>query len=180
MHLWQIIIIGILLFLNLCIVIALIGAFIGASFGSPFIPSKKRIVEKMLDLANIENNDCVFDLGCGDGRIIFSAEKKGAKCIGIEISPPVYLYALLRKLIQRKKSEIRFGNFFYQKDLNDADVIFMFLMPETIQKFANEILPNLKKGTRIISHAFSIKKLKAKKILPRTETGHAPIFLFVK
>lgn len=180
MNSWQIIIIGILVFLNLCIIIVLIGAFIGLSFGSPFVPSKNQAVKKMLKLANIKSGERVFDLGCGDGRIVFAAEKKGAICTGIEISPPVYLFAYLKKIIQRKKSEIRFGNFFYQKDLVDADVIFLFLLPETMQKFANEIFPKLKNGTRIISHAFNIKKLKAKKILSRIETGHAPIFLFVK
>jgi len=176
----QIIAIGILLLVNIFFFLMLAGGMLGASFGSPFIPTSNKILKKMIDLAEIKKGQKVFDLGCGDGRIIFASEEKGALCTGIEISPPVFLIAKLIKFCKRKKSKLILGNFFNNKDIFQADVIFLFLMPKVMQKFYQEIFPHLKKGTKIISHAFTIKNLTAKKSILRRDSGHAPIFLFVK
>ena len=174
------VVILILLLIFLFFFLTLAGSFFGAYFGAPFVPTSKKILRKMIKMAEIKKSDKVFDLGCGDGRIVFEAEKYSDSCIGIEISPPIIILAYLRKLFCRKKSEIRLGNIFTQKDIDSADVIFTFLFPKMMEKFYKEIFPKLKKGTKIVSHAFRIKELKPKKQLLRKETRHAPIFLFEK
>ena len=176
----QIGIVAVLLVLNFFFLLALAGSLLGSSFGSPFVPTQRKVLQKMIALAQIKSGERVFDLGCGDGRVVFAAEKKGAICTGIEISPPVWLIARVRRFFAGKKSEIRLGNIFKQKDLSQANVIFLFMLPAVMERFHRLIFPKLKPGTRIVSHAFSMKGLRPTKTLSRKETGHAPIFLFVK
>lgn len=180
METWQIILLTVLTLINLILGISLIGIMFGASFGAPYVPSRKKIVNKMIDLANLKEDDKVFDLGCGDGRIVFAAENYTRNCIGIDISPPVILWAKIKRFFLKKKSQLKIGNFFHIKEVKEADVIFLFLFPQLMKKFYKEIYPHLKKGTRIISHAFIIDELQPKKALLRKKTGHASIYLFVK
>ena len=178
---WQIVVLALVVLLNLFFLITLIAGLIGASFGSPFVPSGRKIVRKMIALAEIKKNEIVFDLGCGDGRIVFEAEKTGAECFGIEIAPPVWILAQIRKFVSRGKSKIILGNLFSQKEeLKKADVIFLFLLPSVMEKFHRDVFPHLKREVRIVSHAFNFKNLAPTKLISRAESGHAPIYLFVK
>jgi len=177
---WQILILVVLVLVNLFFLLTLIGGLLGASFGSPFVPSGKKIIAKMVKMAQIKPGEKVFDLGCGDGRILFEAEKAGGNCVGVEIAPPIFLIAKLRKFLKKSKAKIRLGNLFSQKDLKTADVVFLFLMPPVVEKFYREIWPKLKPGARVVSHAFEMKKLPPTEKISRKESGHAPIYLFVK
>lgn len=180
MEIHEYIILAIIIFVNLCVAMMLIGSVAGSFFGAPFIPSGNKITEKMVKMAKVKKTDRVFDLGCGDGRIVFMAEKYSDYCVGVEISPPVWLIAQLRKLITRKKAKIRLGDIFSIKDIKEADVIFIYLLPQMVKRFHKKIYPQLKSGTRIVCHAFTIKELKPSKIITREESGHAPLFLFIK
>ena len=125
---------------------------------APFVPSNRKRRSIMMKLANIGNQDIVYDLGCGDGRFVFEASKKAKKAIGYELSIPLYLLGKIRSLFYKKKAKIRFGDFFKQ-DLSDADIIFCYLMPKAIQRFYKELWPTLKPGTRFITNQFPIKNL---------------------
>ncbi|MCT4592212.1 MAG: hypothetical protein N4A36_02415 [Candidatus Gracilibacteria bacterium] len=179
MLLFKIIIIGLILIINLIIGLLMLGSIIGHIMGSPFFPSSDKNVRKMIKLAELKDTDVVFDLGCGDGRIIFAAEKHCQKSIGIEGSFFVYLLALFRKFISNNKAEIRRQNIFDTKDLADANVIFVFLLPAMMEKFYQKIFPSLKNGTKIISNGFNIKSLKPTKTIPREKNEH-PVYLFIK
>lgn len=123
----------------------------------PFIPTFGKDLRKMMALADIQKGDRMYDLGCGDGRLVFAAGAKGAKATGIEYAIPPYLYAKLRSFFHAG-STILFGDF-WTRDYRDADVIFCYLLPETMQKFYAEIWPQLKKGTRVVSNSFKMKNL---------------------
>ena len=130
-----------------------------ALLGAPFVPTPLPRVRKMLELAKIEPGDKVYDLGCGDGRLVHLASReKQAKAVGFELSPPIWLWAKIAQPFWNSKAKIKFRNF-YKQDISDADVIFCYLMPETLKKFQKE-LGKLKKGTRIVSYAFKIPELK--------------------
>lgn len=145
--LWIIIFLGVLI----------IPGFYGAVTSGPFVPSARKRHKIMMKLADLKSSDVVYDLGCGDGRLVFHSAKSVKKAIGYEISIPLYLFGRIRQLFSRK-GFIRYGNI-WKQDYSDADVIFCYLLPNAMNQFYKEIWPDLKKGTRVISNAFQMHDL---------------------
>src|SRR5262249_42146627 len=116
----------------------------------PYVATPDRVVDRMLELAEIQPDDDVYDLGCGAGRIVIAAAKKyGVKAVGIDIDP---------KLVRRAKANvkkskvghlvtIRRGDIF-EEDFSDATVVAMYLMPEVNVRLMPK-LKQLREGTRI-------------------------------
>ena len=179
----QLFLIGLIFFLNFSILVMTLGTLFGASFGAPFVPSGRKTVAKMIEIADLKKNQKIFDLGCGDGRLVFAAAKKGARATGIEISPIVFFLAKIRGFFAReKKAKIRFGNIFSEKfrdEIQNADVIFAFLLPPMMTRLFDEIFPKMKKNSKIISHAFSPKNVSPTKVFPKTK-HHGKILVFEK
>lgn len=123
--------------------------------GAPSIPTRKKVLYTMLRLARITPGEKVYDLGCGDGRVVFAARKAGAKAVGYELSLPTYLLAKLRSLAH-PGSRIEYKNFWTQ-DYSDADVVFCYLLTSSMQTFKEKVWPHLKPGCRVVSHAFTMK-----------------------
>lgn len=129
-----------------------------------FVPTPQIVVDKMLEVANIKSNDVVYDLGCGDGRIVIAASKKyGVKSIGYEINPE--LVKLAKENVQKS-----FGDNFLESppeikqqdilevDLSGATVITLYLFPELNAKLVPQ-LKKMKTGSRIVSHYHKIPGL---------------------
>lgn len=110
----------------------------------------------MIELAGDMKNKNIYDLGCGDGRLVFASSLKGANAIGIEISYFVYLLALLRKWFTQSSGKIKRKSL-WDENLENADIIFLYLLPAMMKKFEIEKIPTLKKGCRIISNGFSFQ-----------------------
>jgi SAM-dependent methyltransferase len=123
--------------------------------GAPFVPTPQRMLRRMLIAAHIRDGSKVYDLGCGDGRLVFAAAEEGADAVGYEFSVPTFVYAKLRSLF-RKRVSIRYGDF-WKRDYADADVIFCYLLTDTMQTFKRQIWPQLKPGCLVVSHAFKMK-----------------------
>lgn len=123
---------------------------------SPWAPwwrTKDREVRKGLKLANVGKKDIVYDLGCGDGRVLILAAKEfGAKGVGIEIDPlRVFLSRfLIRYYGVADKVVIRKANFF-NHDLSGATVVFVYLVPRALTQLMPKLLRELRKGARIVS-----------------------------
>jgi len=125
-------------------------------YAAPWVPTSMVEVHKMLQLAEIGPGDLVYDLGCGDGRIIIVAARQyGSQAIGIEIDPLRYVWCqiLITILGLRDRVQIVYGDFF-KKDLSDADVVTCYLLPATNEKLENKFLQELKATTRVVSHDF--------------------------
>jgi SAM-dependent methyltransferase len=119
-----------------------------------WLPSAQRLVDKMLDLANVTPKDYVIDLGSGDGRTVITAAKRGARALGIEFNPD--LVELSKRLAAKEgvadRAKFIKGDVF-ESDFSQATVITMFLLPELNLKLRPQIL-SLKPGTRVVSNTF--------------------------
>lgn len=126
---------------------------------APFVPSPQHIVERMLEAAALKPGETVFDLGCGDGRVLVTAvEKFRAKAVGVELSPKVAQMAkdnIKYKGIQNSASVIE-GNLL-DVDLSNADVVTLYLLTESNSKLRPNLERYLKPGARVVSHDFEIR-----------------------
>jgi SAM-dependent methyltransferase len=149
--------------------------------GAPFVPTPMYRVKKMVAMAKIKKGQRVYDIGCGDGRFVYiAANEYGANATGIELSPIVYLLALVRKLFWKSKAQIRYANFKHC-DLSDADIIFCYLLPESLEKIQPDLDKQFKKGTRIYSYAFKIPGWKLIETEERDkQLNLAPVFVYEK
>jgi len=120
----------------------------------PFIPTPKAIVDDMIALAVIKKGDRVYDLGCGDGRLLLAAAKQGAIATGYELSIPALLIAKWRTR-KYPQIDVRYGDF-WKREYSDADVIFCYLLKEKMKMFEETIWLQMKPGTRVVSHAFKM------------------------
>ena len=161
---------GVLFFTFLMLITAVISLFLKV----PYVPTKKRVMKKMIEVAKLKNNDVVYDLGCGDGRLLFAAEKtKKVKGTGYELAPIPYLLAKLGQFFHNSKVRIKMSNFF-GANLKDANIIFCYLGPETTSKLYKKIKHECKKGTRIISNTFSVHGIQPSRIWPQNKKLKLP------
>jgi cyclopropane fatty-acyl-phospholipid synthase-like methyltransferase len=128
------------------------------AYSDLYVPTPQNAVEKMLDMARVTKDDVVFDLGCGDGRIVATAAKKfGARGVGVDLNPVRIkeARATVRKFGVEKLVEIRLGNALHVKDLDRATVVCLYMLPEFMAKLEPIVKAKLKPGARIISHDFT-------------------------
>ena len=129
--------------------------------GAPWVPTSMKMVHKMLSMAEVGPDDVVYDLGCGDGRMIVTAARRyGARAVGIEIDPFRYLWcqALISVLGLRERVKVVYGNFFSQ-NLSDADVVTCFLVQATNLQLESKLKRELRPGTRVLSNRFAFPGL---------------------
>ncbi|HET8562740.1 MAG TPA: methyltransferase domain-containing protein [Candidatus Binatia bacterium] len=123
----------------------------------PFVPTPQEVVDKMIDLAGVKKGDTVYDLGSGDGRIVITAAKKGARAVGFEIDPDLVKESRenINKAGVQQLAEIRHQDIL-TVDLSAASVVTMYLLPDVNLKLKPNILSQLKPGSRVVSHAFDM------------------------
>lgn len=146
---------------------------------APWVPTPEKRILKMLELANIKPGDKVYDLGCGDGRMVHLASKVyGAKGIGVEFSPLVYAMARVRNFILRSKSQLVFADF-RKVDLSDAKVVMFYLLPQAVKNLKPKFERELKPGAKVISYAFEMEGWQTSHFEPKDPAkNHAPIWLY--
>lgn len=140
-------------------------------------PSTRKIVEAMLKLANVKSGDIVYDLGCGDGRVVITAAKSfGATGVGIDIDPERIKEARenARKAGVTGKVEFRNEDLF-QADISRATVVALYLYPWVNLKLRPKLLAELKPGTRVVSNLHDMGDWKAEK---QIEVDNHPIYFW--
>jgi ribosomal protein L11 methylase PrmA len=124
----------------------------------PYVPTTPQLVERMLKLAAVTKSDTVYDLGCGDGRIVvMAAQKFGAHAVGVDIDPE----RIKEANENAKKAGVTDRVKFIQANLFDADVkpatvVTLYLLPGVNLKLRPKLLKDLKPGTRVVSHSFDM------------------------
>lgn len=124
-------------------------------FGAPYFPSLKPHLAAAFNLLDLKKGQVVYDLGCGDGRFLKEAARRGYRAVGYELNPFMFAYAWLTTRKYRQLVKVRFGNF-WKADINEADAIFIFLLTKYMPKFDEFIKKSGKKNIKIASHAFKI------------------------
>jgi SAM-dependent methyltransferase len=122
-----------------------------------FLPTPERVVEEMMDLARVRPGDVVYDLGCGDGRLVIAAAKRGAKkAVGVDIDPERIREARENARSEGVADKVTFieGDLF-EVDFSDATVVTLYLLPELNLRLRPKLLA-LAPGTRVVSHAFDM------------------------
>lgn len=125
---------------------------------APFIVTPDKIVDKMIEMAQISNHDMVYDLGCGDGRLVITAAvKNGCRGVGFDIEPQRVAEATenarlhaVDKLVLIKQQDV------FTIDLREADAILMYLLPQMLRDLVPQF-DQCRPGTRLVSHDFPIE-----------------------
>ena len=133
---------------------------------APFVPTPQAVVDRMLELAEVTKDDIVYDLGCGDGRIVITAAKKyGARGVGLDFNP--------QRIAESKTNAQKEGvedlvEFILQDamaaDVSKATVVMLYLLSSSNMKLRPLLTKQLQPGARIVSHAFSMGDWEADKI----------------
>lgn len=146
-----------LLLLLIFFVLYLLASIISAFSRVPFVGSKQRKIRSIIAQVNPAPGARFYDLGSGDGRIVFlAAEKFGLHATGIEFNPLLILFCAIKKRILRLKHAHFIRANILQHTYNKVDIIYVFLFPHLLEALAPKFIAECKKGTVIISHGFKI------------------------
>ena len=133
---------------------------------APFVPTPELVVVKMLAAAELKSGETLYDLGCGDGRILFvAAQKFGANAVGVELSSKLVKDATDRILqlgLQRQVKVIE-GNLM-DVNLQSADVVTLYLMRLSNERLKPNLRKQLKPGARVVSHDYPIPGWKPQRV----------------
>lgn len=146
----------------------------------PYVPTPADVVDRMLALGNVTSSDVVYDLGCGDGRIVVAAAKKyGARAVGFDIDPDRIREseanakaAGVEHLVSFKQQDI------LTVDLSPASVVTLYLLSEWNLRLRPALTSQLKPGSRIVSHAFTMGDWEPEKTEVFTDSGGSPRSLY--
>ncbi|MEO8595389.1 MAG: class I SAM-dependent methyltransferase [Candidatus Solibacter sp.] len=149
----------------------------------PYVPTTEPAVEAMLKLAGVTKTDIVYDLGCGDGRIVITAAKMfGARGVGIDINPVRITEAKENAKKAGVENLVRFEeNDLFEADFKQATVVTLFLLPNINLKLRPKLLEDLKPGTRVVSNTFTMDDWKPEKevIVADSESSYLSHRLFL-
>lgn len=143
----------------------------------PYVPTPIAVVDAMLDLAQVKRSDTLYDLGCGDGRIVVRAAVRfGCRGVGVDLDPQRVKEAKENALKSGVQGLTRFdvGDVF-EFDFRGATVVTMYLLPSVNLKLRPRLLAELKPGTRIVSHDFDMGDWKPE---VAREVNNSRIFLW--
>jgi len=144
----------------------------------PYVPTPEEVVDAMLKLAGVTRSDIVYDLGCGDGRIVVRAVKNfgAAKGVGIDIDPERIKEANENAQKNGIASKVSFiEKDLYEADIKEATVVTLYLLSSVNLKLRPKLLKDLRPGTRVVSHQFDMGDWKPDK---KIEIGYRSIYLW--
>lgn len=172
---------------------AAVGGFVSQASGAepsvPYVPTPQVVVERMLQMARVTPQDYVIDLGSGDGRIVVTAAQKfGARGFGVDLNPVRIKEATENAAKAGVSDRVTFfQRNLFETDLSQASVLTMYLLPRVNLDLRPKVL-DLKPGTRVVSHDFSMDEWKAdeavnvdvpEKYGPGSGTGTSTIYYWV-
>jgi len=133
----------------------------------PFVPVRKKVLSEIISALELKDKSVLYDLGCGDGRVLFAASEvyKNITCVGIEKAPFPYLWAKYCQFFAGdKRVSILYGDMF-KLDISPATHIFLYLFPRLMNDLLPKFEKELKPGSRVVSCDFEFANKKPIKII---------------
>lgn len=148
---------------------------------APYVPTPQDVVERMLALAGVGANDVVYDLGCGDGRLVITAARKyGARGVGVDIEPERIAESRANAKAAGVESLVTFHlQDAMTVDVSEATVVTLYLLSSSNLKLRPLLTKQLRPGARIVSHAFSMGDWKPEKVETFTDANGSTRTLFL-
>ncbi len=146
----------------------LLGCVIGLSWfagsDAPYVPTKMERIRKILKLAGVKKGKKFYELGSGDGRVVFAAAKLGANSVGIEQSWLRVLYSRYKSASHSSSGNTKFyhGNIF-SRIYEDANVVYIYLLHKGVKKLEEKLRKELKKGSIVITQTYHFPNWKPSK-----------------
>jgi predicted RNA methylase len=147
---------------------------------APYVSSPQRAVDRMLEMAAVKPGELVYDLGCGDGRVLITAVQKfKAKAVGIEISDKLVRRASERvaSLGLQNQAKVVKGDL-RQVDFSNADVVVMYLLTDSNEEIRPRLEKLLKPGARVVSYSYAVPGWKPVRVDKTDEHYGHSIFLY--
>lgn len=161
--------------ISIIVILKVVSTAVSLIFGAPSVDSSTRLIKKALKLAKLKKGEKIYDIGSSNGQVLKIASRDfSTKAIGLEIAPFPYLISRINCLGQ-KNIIIKFKNMF-KEDLNDADVIYCYLLPGLMQKLSQKFDRELKPGVRVVSNGFLLPD---KKPLKMIQVGRNKLYLYI-
>jgi SAM-dependent methyltransferase len=149
--------------LALCLLLAVAGVWVGgdAQTRTPdvqYVPTPNNVVAEMLRLTAVTKKDVVYDLGCGDGRLVITAAKRyGARGVGIDIDPQRISESRANARQAGVTDRVQFlQQDLFEADIHEATVVTLYLLPKLNVQLRPKLLRDLRPGTRVVSHDFDM------------------------
>lgn len=139
-------------------------------FGAPFLPTLKPQIGAALDLLDLQPGETMLELGCGDGRVLIAAAKRGIKSVGYELNPILATIAWVRTRRYGKQVRIVWGDY-WRTPWPEAQGIFAFLLARYMGKLHKKVMQYPFKPVKVASFAFEINEM-------RTTRQNRGIFLY--
>lgn len=143
----------------------------------PYVPTPPEVVNAMLKLAAVQKGEVMFDLGCGDGRIVIAAAKNyGARGTGVDINPERIKEAEENARQAGVTAQVKFvEKNLFDADFHEANVVTLYLLPDVNLRLRPKLVSELKTGSRIVSHDFDMGDWKPEK---KVELDHHRVYLW--
>jgi len=144
--------------------------------GAGYDPTPIHRVYKMLELAEVDRDDVIYDLGSGDGRIVVAAARRYcASAVGIEIDPFRYIFAFIYTLLSgvRNRVTLKYGSM-YAHDISAATVVTLFLYQPTNNRLKHKLVEELAAGSRVVTYMWTFDGWQHTKCIPEHQ-----IYLYV-
>ena len=123
---------------------------------APWLPTRRRDIQRCISLLGLTENDILYELGSGDGRVAYAlAEATPARIIGVELFPPLVWIARVRGFFRKGRRPLLLQKDIFTLDFSDATHIYLFGMPESLRgKLTERFRKSLRPGTKIISYMY--------------------------
>ena len=123
--------------------------------GAPYVPSHMDRAKRMIALASLTKKSVIYDLGSGDGRLLFLAAGQGAAAVGVEMNPYLVFYTKVKAFFSPYRNQIRVNwENLWKTNLRHADVVFVYLLPFRMGQLAAKLKKELKPGSLVITNSF--------------------------